>query len=141
MGNRGNRRAAAVAAAALTAICGGATAPALADDGRLAEFDLGFATPKPSSPTGMTVHLLFRKASDPEAKPSPLRAAQVSLPDGSRIDTTTLPQCTATDQEFEALGSEACPDDTRLTVGAFSAITGFPPPADPFMGDLHIFNG
>ncbi len=139
MKHRGNRRAVG-AAAALVAICG-ATAPAQADQGRLADFDLGMANPKPSTPTGLTVHILVHRADDPEAKPSPLRAAVVRLPDGTRIDNTALPECTATDEELEALGSEACPDDTRLTVGAFSALTGFPPPADPFMGDLHIFNG
>ena len=135
--DRGTRRA--VAGAALLAAVAGGAAPAWADEGRLSDLEIGLSSPKPSSPTGMTVHIAYHRENDPEAKPSPLRSAVVNLPEGTRIDTTTVPECTATDGELEALGSEACPDETRLTVGAFSAFTGLP--NDPFLGDLHVFNG
>ena len=128
-----------VAAAATVAAIWGGAAPSQADEGRLADFEIGFSERRTAMPSGLTAHILFHRENDAEAKPSPLRSAMVSLPPGTRIDTTTLPQCTASDDEFRALGSEACPDDTRLTVGAFSAMTGAPD--DPFMGDLHIFNG
>jgi hypothetical protein len=98
-----------------------------------------FTEQRSAAPTGLAVHILFHRENDPDAKPSPLRAAVVRLPEGTVIDTKALPECAASDDELRALGSEACPDDTRLTIGAFSAMTGFP--NDPFMGDLHIFNG
>ena len=135
--NRGTRRTIATAAT-LAAACG-AGAPAQAEQGRYSDFELGLSDPRPGMPSGLTVHILYHRENDPDAKPSPLRTAVVNLPAGTRIDTTTLPECMASDDELRALGSEACPDDTRLTVGAFTAMTGFP--NDPFMGDLHIFNG
>jgi hypothetical protein len=135
--SRGTQRAAATAAAAAAIL--GAAAPAHADNGRLADMDIRFLEQRPAMPSGLAVHILFHRENDPDAKPSPLRAAVVRLPDGTVIDTTALPECTASDDELRALGSEACPDDTRLTVGAFGAMTGFP--NDPFIGDLHIFNG
>jgi hypothetical protein len=61
-------------------------------------------------------------------------------PDGLRFDTGAMNQCQASDDELRALGSDACPDDSLLTLGSFSAIGGFGP-ADPFMGDNHVFNG
>ena len=43
-------------------------------------------------------------------------------------------------EQLRALGSDACPDETLLTIGTFSAMGGFGP-ADPIMGDNHVFNG
>lgn len=136
---RGNQRAAAAAATVVAIL--GAAGPAQGDQGRLADVELRFSSQRPATPSGLTVHILLHRESDPDAKPSPLRSAVVRLPDGTVVDTTAAPECRATDDELRALGSEACPDDTRLTVGVFTAITGFPGPADPFVGDLHIFNG
>jgi hypothetical protein len=50
-------------------------------------------------------------------------------------------ECTASDEELKARGPDACPAATKLTVGEFTGITGFGPPADPFVGDDHVFNG
>jgi hypothetical protein len=133
-------KAAGVAAAA-AGMLACAAAPAGADSGRLADFGLALSSTAPGSPTGMTVHVLLRAEGDPEAKPSPLRAAVIRLPDGLRFDTGALPECTASDDEIRALGPDACPPETKLTVGEFSAITGFGPPVDPLMGDDHVFNG
>ena len=65
----------------------------------------------------------------------------IHLPDGLRFDTTAVPQCTASDAEIQVLGTNACPSDSELTVGSFSAITGFGPPIDPLKGEDHVFNG
>ena len=116
-------------------------APASADKGRLADFDTGFTTWTRGAPTGLRTHVLFHRENDPDAKPSPLRSAVIHLPDGIRIDTTAVPQCMASDDELRARGSDACPPESELTVGSFSAITGFGPPLDPLAGDDHVFNG
>ena len=65
----------------------------------------------------------------------------VHLPDGLRYDTTTVPECTASDTELQVLGADACPADTQLALGTFSAVTGLGPPVDPLPGDDHVFNG
>jgi hypothetical protein len=118
-----------------------AAAPASAEPGRLADFGLRLSSTAPGTPTGTTVHILLHRENDPDAKPSPLRTAVLKLPDGLRFDSTAVPICTATDDELRALGSDACPEETKLTVGEFSAILGFGPPFDPLKGDDHVFNG
>jgi hypothetical protein len=130
-----------VAGLALLAWLGCAVAPASGGSGRLVDLEGGFTSSSPATPTGMSTHLFFRRAGDPNAKPPPLDSAVIRLPRGLRFDTTAVPQCMASDEEIHALGANACPDETRLTIGSFSAIGGFGPPADPFEGDDHVFNG
>jgi hypothetical protein len=130
-----------VAATALMAALGCTAAPASATSGRLADFSLGLTSRSPDSPTGLALHVLFRRAENPNAKPPPLRSAVVRGPNGLRFDSSAVNQCMASDDELRALGPDACPASTRLTVGSFSAVTGFGPPFDPFEGDDHVFNG
>jgi hypothetical protein len=111
-----------------------------AETGRLADFSAAFTTTYPSTPSGLKVHVFLKRADDPDAKPSPLRSAVIRGPEGLRFDTGAMDQCKASDDELRALGSDACPDDTLLTVGSFSAMGGFGP-ADPVTGDDHVFNG
>src|SRR2546423_11687679 len=114
-----------VTVAALLAALGCGAAQASAESGRLADFSLQLSSSAPASPTGQTVHVLFHRADDRNAKPSALRSAVLQLPSGLRFDTTTLNQCTASDEQIRLLGSNACPDDTELAVGSFSAMSGF----------------
>jgi hypothetical protein len=113
---------------------------ARAETGRLADFSAKFTTRYPSTPSGLEVHVFLKRADDPDAKPSPLRSAVIRGPDGLRFDTGAMNECEASDDELRALGADACPDDTLLTVGSFSAMGGFGP-ADPIAGDNHVFNG
>src|SRR4051812_22389755 len=129
-----------LATALALALAGGA-APASAEPGRLADFGLHFTSTAPNTPTGLSVHIVLRRAGDPNGKPSPIRSAVITLPSGWRSDSGAVPQCTAGDDELKTRGSDACPPDTQLTVGSFSAITGFGPPVDPLAGDDHVFNG
>lgn len=116
-------------------------AAAAADAGRLADFGSRLTSTTPGTPTGMAVHIFFRAAGDPNAKPSPLRTAVIRLPEGLRFDTGVMPVCTASDEEIRALGPGACEPESKLSVGRFSAILGLGPPADPFVGEDHVFNG
>lgn len=127
-------------AAAIAALAAG-VAPAQAESGRLADFSAAFTTRYPSTPTGLDVHVFLRAAGNPDGKPSPLRSAVIHGPDGLRFDTRTMDECTASDEQLKALGSDACPDDTLLDIGTFTAMTGFGPPGDPIAGDDHVFNG
>lgn len=127
-----------VAAVALSLV-----APAAADarSGRLADFTGALTTHRAAAPTGLRVHVLLHRPGNRSAKPSPLRSAVVRLPAGLRFDTTAVPRCTASDAAIRVLGSKACPEASELTVGKFSAVTGFGPPVDPLAGDDHVFNG
>jgi hypothetical protein len=125
----------AVAAVAATA------APASAESSRLADFSFRLSSTTPGTPTGFHTTFRLRKEGDPDAKPTPLRTAVIQLPAGLRYDTGATPECNASDEELRARGSDACPPESQLTLGTFSAISGFGPPADPIQGDNHVFNG
>ena len=89
----------------------------------------------------MAISIAFRDPDDPEAKPQPLDSAVLHLPPGVRFDEAAAPICDASDEEVKLLGSEACPDETLLTIGSFSSMFGFGPPFDPRDADLHVFHG
>jgi hypothetical protein len=133
------RTTAAAATAAGAALFAGA--PAHAESGRLVDFSTRLTSTSPGTPTGLADHILLHRADDPNGKPAPLRSAVFHAPAGVRFDTTAAPQCMASDAEVQARGSDACPPETELTVGSFTALTGFGPPVDPFNGDDHVFNG
>jgi hypothetical protein len=130
------------AAAITAAICaGGAFSAAEATTGKRADFDLGLATRAPGALTALTLHVLYKAADDPDAKPSPIRKVVVAAPPGTRFDTAGTPVCEASDEQLMAQGSGACPAESRIGAGKLTAITGFGPPADPVDGDLTLFNG
>jgi hypothetical protein len=129
---------AAIAAIATAAI---AASPAHAESGRLADFTMRLSSKKPGTPTGFHTQFRLRQEGHPDAKPSPIRSATIRLPKGLRFDSGAVPQCKASDAELHVLGTGACPADSQLTVGPFTAMTGFGPPIDPVEGDDHVFNG
>jgi hypothetical protein len=122
---------------AVAGVAGVLTAPASART----EFSAQLTTAARNAPSGLNVHLRFLAPDGSDGKASPLRSAVIRGPRGLRFDTTALPRCDASDTELELLGADACPAESRLALGAFSAMTGFGPPVDPLGGDLHVFNG
>jgi hypothetical protein len=125
------------AALAAAAVVLAAPFPAAADE--RAEVDFGFTTAQPGTVTGLTLSAEYRNPSDPGAKPPPLTGAAFDLPPGTRVDTTAVPQCHATDEEIRARGRHACPPESKIGEGRLVAITGTP--ADPFDGEGVFFNG
>lgn len=113
---------------------------AQAEKGKLVDFSLGLSSRAPAAPSGMGVSVLFHTAGDPDKKSSPIRSVVIAAPAGTKIDTTAMPQCAASDEELRRMGSEACPPETKAGQGTYSAILGFGPPLDPFVGDNHVFN-
>ena len=105
------------------------------------EYDLGLGTTKPSSATGLRLHVGYRNPSDPGAKPPPVTAASFDLPPGIRIDGAAVPSCDASDAQLRARGRDACPAGSSVGTGTLVAITGFGPPADPVEADVEVFNG
>ncbi len=113
--------------------------PAQASD--RADLSVALGTRTPGAPTSLDFHVLYKRPGDPNAKPPPLTRAAFVLPAGTRIDTGVAPVCHATDEELQARGRDACPADSTVGSGSLTAITGFGPPADPFVGDTTVFNG
>jgi hypothetical protein len=89
----------------------------------------------------MTVHVYLHAANDRNGKAPGLRSAVIRGPSGLRFDTGTVTECTASDDQIRAMGPSACPSDSRLAIGSFSAWTGFGPPFDPLPGDDQVFDG
>jgi hypothetical protein len=88
----------------------------------------------------MTVHILYRAPNDTQAKPSPIRGAEIAAPPGTRFDAAARESCQATDAELMAFGRAACPAGSRVGGGKLVAITGFGAPFDPFFTDVTLFN-
>jgi hypothetical protein len=117
-----------------------AAGSALATTGRRADFALGFGTGKPATKAALVLHVVYKAAGDPDAKPSPIRRVVIAAPQGTRFDTNAVPQCKASDDDLRAEGSGACPAESRIGAGTLTADTGFGPPADPVNADLTLFN-
>ena len=124
-----------VVLAAAGALASGAQASAA----ERATYELGFTTPDPSAVTGLTLHVKLENSEDPGGKAPVLQDGVYGLPAGTRIDTKAVTQCTATDEELQLLGRDACPAESRIGEGTITATTGTP--ADPLQGDVTVFNG
>jgi hypothetical protein len=127
-----------MAAAVIAAVAAGGSA--LASTGKRADFELGFDTKQPATNAALVLHVVYKAANDPDAKPSPIRKVVIAAPEGTRFDTKAVPQCKASDDELRAEGSGACPPESRIGAGKLTADTGFGPPADPVKADLTLFN-
>ncbi len=104
------------------------------------DFALTLEAQQPMSPTGLTLHVIYKNPSDPNGKPSPLRRSIVEAPAGAVFDGQAVPVCTASDGQLMADGAGACPLGSRVGAGKVSLITGFGPAVDPFMVDAVLFN-
>jgi hypothetical protein len=127
------RRAATLAVVGLL----GAAAPALA--GERADFGLRFAEQTPGTATKWTLHLRYKAPGDPEAKPYAIRQLALRLPAGTRVSLASHPACTATNEEIQLLGDEACEADSLIGTGALTVMSGFAP-FDPFPTNLSLFS-
>ena len=59
--------------------------PAGAGAGERADFAVRFAERAPGASTAMTLHVRYKAAGDPEAKPSPVRRVVIELPAGTGL--------------------------------------------------------
>jgi hypothetical protein len=105
-----------------------------------AAYDFKLSAKTPSTPSGLSVHVVLKHPDDPEAKPPALDGAELGLPPGMKIDDSAVPRCEATDDDFQMQGRDACPADTQVGEGAVTVMTGVPP-ADPQTLDIVAFNG
>jgi hypothetical protein len=110
------------------------------ETGRRADFGMRLLTTTPGASSGVAFHVRFKAPDDPNGKPSPIKSVVIAGPSGVRYDNRAAPTCTATDAELQAEGPSACAAGSQVGQGTYTAITGFGPPADPFVGDDLVFN-
>lgn len=111
-----------------------------ASTGTRADFDLGLAPATVGAPADLTLHVVYKAAGDPDAKPSPIRKVVIAAPPGTEFHVDAVPVCKASDDELKAQGSGACPAESRVGAGKLTADSGFGPPVDPVPGDITLFN-
>lgn len=95
----------------------------------------------PAATADMTLHIVYRSPSDPDAKPPAIRHLRIDAPAGTRFDTAAVPVCTASNVELQTIGRTACPAASQVGAGTLTVIEGFGPPIDPIDADAVIFNG
>ena len=94
----------------------------------------------PGATTSMRIQIVYRKPSDPNGKPSPIRHLLIQAPTGTTFNLHRVQPCMATDTELETVGRAACPAHSRIGAGTIMVDTGLGPPVDPFQGDVVIYN-
>jgi hypothetical protein len=104
------------------------------------EYSDAFTTRTPSSPSGRAFHDEFFDARDANAKPPPVQHVHVQFPKGTRIDTSAVPLCTASDAELMAEGASACDPKSQIGSEVFSFDTGVDGPNRIVTNDIAFLN-
>lgn len=94
----------------------------------------------PGSSTGLTQAIDYVNPDDPEAKPPAVETVVISLPEGSRIDTSVPPQCEAPDPALIAQGAAACPEESIVGGGEVDLDTGIPGPGRIVRNQVDLIN-
>ena len=129
------------AACVAAAVLGAGAGEAGAASTERADFDLELTSRTPGTATGVLIRIRYKaRGGDPNAKPSPIREGTIEAPPGTVFHLGRVPVCRASDEEFRARGRGACSRESMVGHGDLSIITGFGPPADPFLTDAWIFN-
>ena len=101
-------------------------------------FQLDLTSRDPGTPSGMRIRAGIP---DRNGKPPQLESVVYYLPSGFALDATLVPACSATDDDINAKGRDACPAETRVGNGSLTAVTGFGSPVDPLDTEATIFQG
>lgn len=109
-----------VLAAAVVALLP-AAARALPGSGPHETVDVTASTTHVATPTALGYAATYRNPADPAADPPALRRLVITLPAGTRIDTTVPAVCSATDEQIRLLGDAACPAGSRVGSGEATA--------------------
>jgi hypothetical protein len=126
----------AIGAISAAALVGAAIAAPGADAAGL-RFAFAFGGHAPGVATTARVDVGF--PTDDQGRPKQLKGLDFEFPDGTTIDRSVAPVCTASDDQVNSLGDDACPAETQVGWGSAEAHTGFGPPLDPFPSDAHTF--
>jgi hypothetical protein len=126
----------AIGVVAAAVVAAGAAAPGAEAAGL--QFRFAFGDGSPGQATTGHVEVVF--PTDEQGRPRQLAGLDFEFPAGTHIDRSVAPVCTASDEQIDRMGVDACPAETQVGWGAAKAHTGFGPPVDPFPADAHTFN-
>jgi hypothetical protein len=87
-------------------------------------FSAQFSEARTASPTGFSEEIHYRDPENADGKPYAVAEVRAALPEGSRIDTSAIPICPATDQELLLQGPAACPAGSRVGGGFLTLDSG-----------------
>lgn len=107
---------------------------------RMARYVDTFTSHVPGTGTARHASTDIVNPDDPSAKPPAARHIVVELAPGSRMDTTAVTRCTATDAQLVAQGTGACPPESVLGQGEVDVDTGFPDPNRYLYNDFFFIN-
>lgn len=96
------------------AVVCGAAGVALASPQFASTVAFTYSSTTPGTPSGFDSLATFSDPGEPGGKPKELIRIRVGFHPGTRLDTTALPRCRASDTEVRILGLRACPASTRL---------------------------
>jgi hypothetical protein len=103
-----------IAPAACAAVVCLATAAAFASPQFSSTFQASYSSQEPGSSSAFDALASWSDPGEPGGKPKELRRITVTMNPGSRLDTSALPYCKASDEDVQALAVRACPAATKL---------------------------
>ena len=121
------------------ALATGALASSAWAQGERAELAIPFKAATPATETGLDMDLRYLDPESRDEKPPTIRKLAIHLPAGTRIDSTAVPVCDASNEEIQARGRDACPPESLVGTGKLDVHLGGP--GDPETTDLALFNG
>src|SRR3954454_2686948 len=92
----------------------------------------------PNTPSGGILNLV--RPDGPDGKPKPEAVGVFELPEGTTINESAVPVCTADDTTLQLEGEAACPSASHVGEGLATLLTGFGPPLDPVTLDDHWYH-
>jgi hypothetical protein len=89
-------------------------AAALASPQFGATFEFTYSSQSPDSPSGIDGFSTWSDPGEPGGKPKEIIRIKIVFHPGTRLDTSALPVCKASDEKVQRLGVRACPTSTKL---------------------------
>jgi hypothetical protein len=94
---------------ALALVTGASASPQFAST-----FEFTYSSKSPGSPSGIDGFSTWSDPGEPGGKPKEIYRLELVFHPGTRLDTSGLPVCRASDEEVQRLGVRACPASTKL---------------------------
>jgi hypothetical protein len=77
-------------------------------------FEFTYSSQSPGSPSGIDGFSTWSDPGEPAGKPKEIIRIKIVFHPGTRLDTSALPVCRASDEKVQRLGVRACPTSTKL---------------------------
>jgi hypothetical protein len=90
----------------------------------VATFQMTYISKKPHASSGLRTLITWADPGAPNQKPKAVKNFRFRFHPGTRLDTSALPACHASDAAVRRLGLSACPAASKLGSGGTEAIAG-----------------